>query len=329
MAGMPAPGWYPDPDGSRRLRYFDGRAWTPQTAEPPAASGPSGVPGHGGPPQSGYAQYGGGPSGAVPPGYRAPVAKGGTSPWLWVVLALALALIVGMASWLLFFRQAPAPTPQPTPNVAPSAEQSIPDSGSSEDPPASSIPPADRLELPAVGAQIEPVAGCPGTAADAIGQPDPDGRITSAAELSIPAAPGFLPASIQFPWVHGSNTQARPYADGQLAFMTVGTVLAEAGYVETTATAMATAACLMGSGVYESETVTGTILRAQRGEDHDEVQLLMDVDLVGPGGPTKQFLYVMALKDADVMHVLISTVPRDDPEARDAMELTSENVRLR
>jgi hypothetical protein len=23
-----APGWYPDPQGRRRLRYFDGRAWT-------------------------------------------------------------------------------------------------------------------------------------------------------------------------------------------------------------------------------------------------------------------------------------------------------------
>ncbi|MDO5737354.1 MAG: DUF2510 domain-containing protein [Propionibacteriaceae bacterium] len=33
---MPTPGWYADPDGSPRLRYFDGRQWTPHTSSPPA-----------------------------------------------------------------------------------------------------------------------------------------------------------------------------------------------------------------------------------------------------------------------------------------------------
>ena len=36
----PAPGWYPDPDGSPRQRYWDGNAWTQSYQD----AGPGGVP---------------------------------------------------------------------------------------------------------------------------------------------------------------------------------------------------------------------------------------------------------------------------------------------
>jgi hypothetical protein len=29
----PEPGWYPDPSGQARLRYWDGRAWSTQTQQ--------------------------------------------------------------------------------------------------------------------------------------------------------------------------------------------------------------------------------------------------------------------------------------------------------
>lgn len=29
----PGPGWYQDPTGQHSLRYWDGRSWTPQTAD--------------------------------------------------------------------------------------------------------------------------------------------------------------------------------------------------------------------------------------------------------------------------------------------------------
>jgi hypothetical protein len=32
-SGGPAPGWYPDPQGQKRLRYWDGGRWTEQTAD--------------------------------------------------------------------------------------------------------------------------------------------------------------------------------------------------------------------------------------------------------------------------------------------------------
>ena len=32
-SGGQAPGWYPDPQGQKRLRYFDGSAWTEHTSD--------------------------------------------------------------------------------------------------------------------------------------------------------------------------------------------------------------------------------------------------------------------------------------------------------
>lgn len=41
---MAAPGWYPDPDGTPgRFRYWDGRQWSSETAQDPAAGAPTGA----------------------------------------------------------------------------------------------------------------------------------------------------------------------------------------------------------------------------------------------------------------------------------------------
>lgn len=37
-----APGWYPDPQNARLLRYWDGRGWTPHTQPPARAQPPVG-----------------------------------------------------------------------------------------------------------------------------------------------------------------------------------------------------------------------------------------------------------------------------------------------
>lgn len=297
MAAMSAPGWYPDPDGGPQVRYFDGRQWTSQTAQPLAQSNQSG-----------------------------PASSGPTNQWLWVAIALVVAMIIGVASWLLFFRDSTA-TP-PTPSVTEPLDPSTPDTEPSAEPSESEALSTDQPELPPQSSIIEPVQGCPGTASDAMGEPDPDGRFTSGAGLSMPAADGFVPASLQFPWVHESNTQGKQYDDDQLAFITVGTVRAEAGYVDTNATAIAMAACVLGSGVYDTMEVTGTVARSEQIPEQDQAQIVLGVDVLGADGRSAQILYVLALKDADVMHVLVGSVPDADLEAAEAMAAATKDLKL-
>lgn len=342
MTAMSAPGWYPDPDGSPQLRYFDGNQWTPQTAQPLAGGAQSGPWPPTGGQQGTPPQFPGNQGGGMPPGPPPPTAGGTKNVWVWVALVLVVGIIVGVGSWLLFFRDSTAtpPTPSVTEPVDPSTpsetapsetapvDPTTPASEPSAEPSVSKSSTTDQPELPPEGAIIEPVAGCPGTAADAVGEPDADGRFTSGAGLSMPAAEGFVPASLQFPWIHESNTQGKPNEDDYPGFITVGTVRAEDGYVDANATAIAMAACVMGSGFYESTSITGTVARTEQIADQDEAQMVLGVDIVGPNGPSTQILYVMALNEADVMHVLVGSVPDADIEAAEAMAAATKDLKL-
>ncbi len=66
LQATPEPGWYPNPDGSGGMRYFDGRAWTdrvgalaPGTSAGPASAGPASAgPASAGPASAGPASAG-------------------------------------------------------------------------------------------------------------------------------------------------------------------------------------------------------------------------------------------------------------------------------
>ncbi len=343
MFRMPAPGWYPDPSGAPLLRYFDGQHWTPHTAPHPTSSGggyPQGGYPQGGSPtapgttqhgaaagpgypyqgqQAGFQQYPGQPGGPPPP------AGGRRNMWLWVVFGVLVAMILGVGAWLVFRDvDIPADRPNPTQSVTPPNDPTpgltTPGTEPGEDSaPPDSTPPEQGVALPPSGTVIEPVTGCPATASDAVGTQREDGRYVSGAGLSMPAADGFVAAPVQYPWVHQSNSQVKQYDNNWMSSITVGTVRAEDGFTETGETALAMAACMLGSEFYVSSDPTATVTGTARAPQTDGVQLSLDVAVPGAEGVTTDILYIMTIKDLGVMHVVIATVPDTDPEAAEAL----------
>ena len=342
---MSAPGWYPDPSGGPRLRYFDGTQWTTNTADPPPSTSPDGFL----PPQHGYqhAQNGGswgastghpGPGGP-PPGQPPP---NRTNLWLWVALGVVVVMILAVASWLLFFRDLPAATPPPPvaqPSTSEPATTAPADPTTAPADPTTSGPepsatvgtsqtPDQSVALPPPGTIIEPITGCPATASDAVGQQGDDGRYASGAGLSVPAADGFVATPVQIPWVHQSNSQVKQYDNRWMAAITVGTVRPEDGFTDTTTAAVAIVACMLGSEFYDAVGPVATVSNAARAPEGDAVAVSVDVAVQGVEGVNNDLLYVMTIKQGDVMHVVISTVPDTDPSAMDVVGAVVADVRL-
>jgi Protein of unknown function (DUF2510) len=84
---LPPAGWYPDPAGGGRLRYFNGSTWTDHYSQPPRqmAAGRFGAP-------AGVA-----PQPAMPGEPRIGRRAGsGRQPWMWLPIGVALFGLVGM-----------------------------------------------------------------------------------------------------------------------------------------------------------------------------------------------------------------------------------------
>ena len=346
MSGMPAPGWYPDPDGSPRLRYFDGRQWTPNTAPLPVnAVGQRPLGPQGAAPQPGQQYRGqrvGSPQHPTHPG-GSPPGPGRRNLLVWVAFGLVVAMILGVGTWLVIRRVTPPATPLPTPSVAqpsdpvpdpspPSATDSPPATESppvtDPPPPPSPSPPTAPVELPPPGTMIEPLAACPATASDAVGEQNAEGRYSSAAGLSMPAADGFVASAVQFPWLHGSNSQIKEYDYSWMASFTVGEARAEDGFTETIPTAVAMVACLVGSDFYASADPSATVSGSARAPEGDGVKLTVDVAVPGATDVTTDAVHVLVVKDLDVMHVLVATVPDTDPAAMEALDAIYADLRV-
>lgn len=260
--------------------------------------------------------------------------------WMWVALAVIAALIIGVASWLVL-RSDPTSTPSPTPaqstakepaSEQPTTEQPETDQPATtepSDPTPVSTAPGEAVMLPPPGTIIEPIDGCPTTASDAVGEQGDDGRYTSGAGLSMPAADGFEAAPVQFPWVHESNSQVKQYGGSWMAAVTVGTVRPDDGFTDTTTTAVALVACMLGSDFYASVDPVATVGNASRSDEYDVVALSVDVTVQGVENVNSDLLYVMTTKVGEVTHVVISTVPDTDRAATDAVGAVVADVKLR
>ncbi|MEO7586948.1 MAG: DUF2510 domain-containing protein [Arachnia sp.] len=333
---MSAPGWYPDPTGADGLRYWDGQQWTANTSPAPSDAPSSYTSAGQQQPDAAWQQGPQSGPAAMPP----PAPDGRGNLWLWVAFGVVLAMIIGLGSWLLFFRQDPSSTPSPTPASTttqaveptdPSVEPTTPEPtvDPSEEPTTDpSAAPPSMGPPPEAGALIDPVANCPATATDAIGVLDGDGRYTSGGGFSVAAAEGFSPAPVQYPWIHQSNSQTKIYDGNWMAAVTVGTLRAEDGFAETAPSAIAMVACMLGSDFYEGHASQATVVQSARAPDGDAVAMSVEVGVEGVSGISSDLVYVMTVFEGGALHVLVATVPNDDSDGITAVGDAVKDVRF-
>jgi hypothetical protein len=134
---QPQPGWYPDPGGSRVLRWWDGTAWTPHTQPLPDLQPPT-------TPLPGMAPPAAGPA-PQPAGHRS--RRSGNSHWVRNILAGIGAVVVVsvVLSHLSSGSSAGSSTSPGQAAVAGSA--SAPASGSPPPPASPTPPPPTKVEF--------------------------------------------------------------------------------------------------------------------------------------------------------------------------------------
>ena len=344
---MTAPGWYPDPQGGPGRRYWDGARWTehtdqatggaaqqPQQPQQPQQGGyppqPQ-QPQQGGYPQQPQGVYGqqapGGYGQQVPygqgvPGQQPPAKPKGNGP-LWIALGVAVALILGIGTWLLFFRPSnnvavppastPATTQQATQETTPAETTTVP----SDTPTDQASTPAPGIPSP--GDALQPLTDCPGSAADAKGELGADGRITAAGGLSMPQVSGFTPGPLQFPWIHGSNSQYKQYTDPNwVAAMQVGNLETSEGFTDHATAGVRLAQCFLGTTDYGYPSAT---VYAYDSNPTDKVTYVdVDFDVPGDGPITKDRMTFGTFEIGGKLHVIVTMVPNSDPDTYDAVQ---------
>lgn len=217
---------------------------------------------------------------------------------LWAAGLVTLSLTIGIC-WFLFFRNGVAPGPATAP------------------PPA---PPQSRVSVPVnVGDVLTPAPSCSGSAADAKGVADDDGRLSSPAGLSVPSPEGFTPAPMNYAFVHESNSAVKRYeGTNWVASLTIGTLKAEDGFTSAGESAVHVARCVLASSYEENTSARVLNVEADMTEMGALIEFTAPVEPV-EGVPSDKVL-VLTMPQDGKMFVVISMVPVDDREAEVAVQ---------
>lgn len=312
------PGWYPDPAGTpNRFRYWDGRAWSPDTtADPtdpaptPAASDPS-VPGAGGPSRGGGRRLG---------------------PWIVALVALVVLALLGVLiiRAVVGDRSVVDDGPLPTPTVSgwDDSSPTEPASPTPSDPPPSPAPTATPTRTPTpTPTEEQPLQPCPEGQPTARQEHPSDGRVHGG-DLSFPEVAGWRASSgLAFSWAYDVGEQTKTLEPQWQANLAVGALFTGDGFDEPRRSAELVMQCVITSGLYsgfsdrtdlwsQAMTVDGRTAWSIRSEirvDSPDVQAegdTVEVIIVDTGSPESlsMFLGAVSIGDKPLTRTLDSTI---------------------
>ncbi|HEY5788137.1 MAG TPA: DUF2510 domain-containing protein [Microlunatus sp.] len=317
---MSLPGWYPDPAGTpRRFRYWDGRAWSSDTTDDPAAA-PAGPAGPGGTKDSG--------------GAGSPPTKGSRRRFGPLILALA-ALVVLLLVGVLVVRGLFADPPIVDPGPLPSSTVSGWDDSSPTTEPQTPAPTVSQPTTPTptstptpTPTEEQPLQPCPEGQPMARQDHPSDGRIHGGG-LSFPEARGWESTSgFAYSWAYDVGSQVKlAESPNWYSDLTVGALFTGDGFDEPRRSAELVMQCMITSGLYKnlvgreniwSKAVTvdghpGWSIRADVLVDYPELRTkgdTVEVIVVDTGSPESLAMFVGAadIGDKPLQKTLDSTI---------------------
>lgn len=312
---MSLPGWYPDPAGTpSRYRYWDGRAWSHDTTDNPAATPPGGSP---------------------PPTGKGPGSGGGRrkGPLILALSVLVVLVLVGVfvVRGLTGNREVVDP-----PGPLPSSTVSGWDDSSPEPPPEtitpSDPPPATPTPTPPPPSD-QPLQPCP------VGQPTarqdhPKDEWVHGGGLSFPRVPGWTDTSgAAFSWAYDVAEQVKlAESPDWYANLAVGALFTGDGFDEPRRSAELVMQCVATSGLYPNFTDRQDVWsKAVTVDGRPGWSIRADIEVDDPKLKTKGDTVEVIVVDTDApesLAMFIGAVNIGDDALASAMDATIKNLRV-
>jgi hypothetical protein len=305
---MSMPGWYPDPAGApNRFRFWDGRAWSPDTTDDPASPPPGGAR----PPDAGG-------TGGTNHGRRRP------GPLILVLAVLVVAVLVGVFLARGLFAERSIVHPEPLPSSTVSGwDDSSPTTEPETPTPSQSTPTPSPTPT-----EAEPVQPCPEGQPTARQDHPTDGRIHGGG-LSFPKVPDWAEAApYSYSWAYDVGEQSTLVeSPNWYANLAVGALFTGDGFDEPRRSAELVMQCVITSGLYEnfvdrvdlwSKAVTvdghpAWSIRAEIEVDYPDLETkgdTVEVIVVDTGSPESLAMFIGAVDsgDQDLLEILGSSI---------------------
>ena len=315
---MSLPGWYPDPAGTpNRFRYWDGRTWSSDTTDDPAA-GPIGA--------------GGGGGAGSPPGQDR---RGRLGPLIAALAVLVVLVLIGVLVVRGLFADRPIVDPGPLPSSTVSGWD---DSSPTTDPetptptPSASQPTPTPTSTP-TPTEAQPLQPCP-EGRPTVRQDHPaDGRIHGGG-LSFPEVKGWRDNSgSAYSWAYDVGAQNKVVeSPSWYADLAVGALFTGDGFDEPRRSAELVMQCVITSGLYPYFTDrVNTWSKAVTVDGQPAWSIRADIEVDDPDLTTKGDTVEVIVVDTgspESLSMFIGAVNIGDPALAKTMDSTIKNLRV-